>query len=117
MIYSSGSFFGFTLYFKYVLSLIAVWLMCVYVVCLSTCLKADIPEAGVDTVKQVPFVCPYEQYKRMKPFIQSQEEEAASVSTETVGMNGLRKDNDGDDEQKQEVSPEQDHFKKTVFNS
>jgi len=116
VIHGSGSFLGFTLYFKYVLLLIAVWLMCVYVVYVSTCLKAETPEAGVDTVKHVQFICPYEQYKRVKPFIQSQEQEAASVSTETAGMNGIRQDSDGDDEQKQEVSPEEHHFKKSDFN-
>ena len=114
MIHSSGSFLGFTLYFKYVLSPIAVWLMCVFVY-VSTYIKAETPEAGVDTVKHVQFICPYEQYKRVKPFIQSQEQEAASVSTETAGMNGIRQDNDGDDEQKQEVSPEEHHFKKSDF--
>jgi hypothetical protein len=67
-------------------------------------------------VKPVQFICPYEQYKLVKPFIQSQEQEAASLSTESVGMNGIRQDNDGDDEQKQEVSPEQSHFKKSDFN-
>jgi hypothetical protein len=67
-------------------------------------------------VKRAQFICPYEQYKRVKPFIQSQEQEAASVSTETVGVNGIRQDNDGGDEQKQEVSPEQHHFKNSDFN-
>jgi hypothetical protein len=86
--------------------------MCVSVLCVSTCLKAGTAEAGIGTVKHVQFICPYEQYKRVKPFIQSQEQEqeAASVSTETVGVNGTRQDSDGDDEQKQEVSPEQQHF-------
>jgi hypothetical protein len=103
--------------------LLAVWLICVYVGYVSTCLKAETPEAGVDTMKHVQFICPYEQYKRVKPFIQSQEQEAASVSTETVGLNGIRQDNDDDeqkqdddDEQKQEVSPEEHHFKKSDFN-
>jgi hypothetical protein len=90
--------------------------MCVNVLCVSTCLKAETPEATADTVKRVQFICPYEQYKRVKPFIQSQEQEAASVSTDTVGVNGVGQDNDGDDEQKQEVSPEQHHFRKSDFN-
>jgi hypothetical protein len=88
--------------------------MCVFVY-VSTYIKAEKPGTGVDTVKHVQFICPYEQYKRVKPFIQSQEQEAASVSTETAGMNGIRQDNDGDDEQKQEVSPEEHHFKKSDF--
>jgi len=71
--------------------------------------EAETPEAGVDTGKHVQFICPYEQYKRVKPFIQSQEQEAASFSTETAGMNGIRQDNDGDDEQKQELTRKRKH--------
>jgi hypothetical protein len=80
------------------------------------CLKAETPEAEVDAVTHVPFICPYERYKRVKPFIQSQEQEAASASTETVGMNGIKQDDD-DGEQMQKVSPEQHHFKTSDFNS
>jgi hypothetical protein len=68
-------------------------------------------------VTHVPFICPYERYKRVKPFIQSQEQEAASASTETAGMNGIRQDDNDDDEQMQKVSPEQHHFKKSYCNS
>lgn len=66
-------------------------------------MKAETPEADIDTHDYVTFVCPYERYKRVKPFVQSQE--SASASTEDVAaVNGTRQDGD-DEEQMQRVSP------------
>jgi hypothetical protein len=60
------------------------------------CLKAETPEADTDTHKSVTFICPYERYKQVKPFIQSQE--AASVFTENVAaVNGTSQDNDSEE--------------------
>lgn len=71
--------------------------MCLYVGGLIY-LKA---ETEFDTQNHVTFVSPYERYKKVKPFIQSQE--AASTSTENVtAVNGMGEE--GNDERIQRVS-------------
>jgi hypothetical protein len=76
--------------------------VCVFICVLVFCVKAEAPEADIDTHDCVTFVCPYERYKRVKPFIQSQE--AAVASTDNVAVvNGTRQD--GDNERVQRVSP------------
>jgi hypothetical protein len=59
-------------------------------------------ETEFDTQNHVTFVSPYERYKKVKPFIQSQE--VASTSTENVAAgNGVEEDSD--DKRIQRVSP------------
>jgi hypothetical protein len=71
-------------------------------------------EAEIDTPDHVTFVCPYERYKKVKPFIQSQE--AASTSAEnTATVHGTGEDNN--DERIQRVSPRITPYSEPDFNS
>jgi hypothetical protein len=71
-------------------------------------------ETEINTLNHVTFVCPYERYKKMKPFIQSQE--AASTSAENIAtVNGTGEDDD--DERIQRVSPRITPYSEPDFSS
>lgn len=70
---------------------------------MSDIFQAELTEIESDTLNHVTFVCPYERYKKMKPFVQSQEAEAAAaaISNKAVPtVNGDKQDVDVDNEQR-----------------
>ncbi|XP_069699387.1 exosome complex component 10 homolog [Periplaneta americana] len=73
--------------------------------------EAELTEIESDTLNHITFVCPYERYKKMKPFVQSQEAEAAAaaISNKAVPtVNGDKQDVDVDNEQR--IQRIKDHF-------
>jgi hypothetical protein len=70
-------------------------------------------EAEIDTPNHVTFVCPYERYKKVKPFIQSQE--AALISAENTAT--VHETGEDDDERIQRVSPRITPCSEPDFNS